>query len=78
MREFVQELPRTSASDAWQRCIEVAKQLPLEPSLEPRIKTSGQGELPTAEHPFFWSGYLLLDTGEPVDNKENKGSGVFD
>ena len=25
IREFVQELPRTSAADAWQRCVEVAK-----------------------------------------------------
>ncbi|WP_148072655.1 tetratricopeptide repeat protein [Bythopirellula goksoeyrii] len=65
VREFVQELHRTSAADAWQRCIEVAKVIQLEPGLEPRVSLGNVDELPTAEHPFFWSGYLLVDTGEP-------------
>lgn len=66
MREFLQELPRTSAPDAWQRCIEVAKELPLEPALEPRVKLKDVTNLPTAAHPFFWAGYLLVDCGEPL------------
>jgi tetratricopeptide (TPR) repeat protein len=66
MREFLQELPRTSAADAWQRCIEIAKELPLEPALEPRIKLKDASDLPTAAHPFFWAGYLLVDCGEPI------------
>lgn len=67
MREFVQELPRTSAADAWQRCIEVAKVLPLKVSLEPRVKIKLEGETPTAAHPLFWAGYLLIDAGEPLE-----------
>jgi hypothetical protein len=67
LREFVQELPRTSAPDAWQRCVEVAKELQLEPELEPRIKLKAGSDLPTAAHPFFWAGYLLVDCGEPFD-----------
>ncbi len=67
MREFIQELPRTSAVEAWQRCVEVAKELPLEPALEPRVKLKDASTLPTAEHPFFWSGYLLVDAGEPLE-----------
>jgi tetratricopeptide (TPR) repeat protein len=67
MREFVQELPRTSAPDAWQRCVAVAKELQLEPDLEPRIKLKAGSDLPTAAHPFFWAGYLLIDCGEPFD-----------
>jgi hypothetical protein len=66
IREFVQELPRASAADAWQRCVEIAKELPLEPALEPRVKLKDAGELPTAGHPFFWAGYLLVDSGEPL------------
>ena len=75
VREFVQELPRNSAADAWQRCIEVAKELPLEPALEPRIKLKEAGELPTAAHPFFWAGYLLVDCGEPLDRRTASRSG---
>jgi tetratricopeptide (TPR) repeat protein len=67
MREFVQELPKTSAPDAWQRCVEIAKELQLEPGLEPRIKLKPGSDLPTAAHPFFWAGYLLIDCGEPFD-----------
>ena len=70
VREFVQELPRTSAADAWQRCIEVAKELPLEPALEPRLSKDVGDEPPTAGFPFFWAGYLLVDTGEPPAPKE--------
>jgi hypothetical protein len=66
IREFVQELPRTSAADAWQRSVEVAKELPLELTMEPRIKLKDPSIAPTAAHPFFWAGYLLVDCGEPL------------
>jgi hypothetical protein len=45
---------------------------------EPRIKRSPIDETPKAEHPFFWAGYLLIDTGqgeqksEPVPEKPAK------
>jgi tetratricopeptide (TPR) repeat protein len=66
VREFVQEIPKSTAADAWQRCIEVAKELPLEPALEPRVKLKDTTNLPTAAHPFFWAGYLLVDCGETL------------
>ncbi|TWU29443.1 tetratricopeptide repeat protein [Bythopirellula polymerisocia] len=65
VREFVQELHRTSAADAWQRCIEVAKELQLEPALEPRVSSAVGDDPPTASFPFFWAGYILVDSGEP-------------
>jgi tetratricopeptide (TPR) repeat protein len=71
VREFVQELPKSTAADAWQRCIEVAKELPLDPALEPRVKLKGTTNLPTAAHPFFWAGYLLVDCGEPLTTDES-------
>ncbi|MCE9546993.1 MAG: CHAT domain-containing protein [Planctomycetia bacterium] len=61
--EWLQELPHTTAADAWQRAVEVARQAPLDLSLEPRVKTAREGETPTAENPFFWSGYMVVDTG---------------
>ena len=63
MREFIQELPHTSAADAWQRSIQVAQELPIDPALELRIKTRKDDPELTANHPFFWAGYLLVDTG---------------
>jgi tetratricopeptide (TPR) repeat protein len=64
VREFVQELPNGSAADAWQRSIAVGRELPLDPSQEPRLKKlEDSAEAPKANHPFFWAGYLLVDTG---------------
>jgi hypothetical protein len=66
VREFVQELPHTSAADAWQRSVQLAMEMPINPAEEPRVK-SGKDDPPlTAAHPVFWSGYLLIDTGAPV------------
>ncbi len=67
MREFVQELPHTSAADAWQRSVELAQELPLEPAWELRVKSSKDAPPLTAAHPFFWGGYLLVDTGAPAN-----------
>jgi hypothetical protein len=42
----------------------IAQETPLDPSQEPRLKKLEEGvEPPGAEHPFFWAGYLLVDTG---------------
>ena len=62
-REFVQELPEMTAADAWQRSVELVSRMPLDPTMEPRVKASGQHDPPRAENPFFWAGFLLADTG---------------
>ncbi len=77
VREFVQELPHTSAAESWQRAVVLAREAPLDVSREPRLKRSddklGVRELPTADHPFFWAGYLLVDTGQrPGQNRAPK------
>lgn len=64
VREFAKELPSAPASDAWQRATLLAREAPLDISREPRFKRSDDaGDLPTADHPFFWAGYILVDTG---------------
>ena len=63
IRQFIQELPYASAADAWQRSVQVTMETPLDFNREPRIKKSTSGEGMTAGHPFFWSGYMLVDTG---------------
>lgn len=63
MREFVQELPYTTADDAWQRSVFLANDTQLNPAVEPRLKLAANDTPPKADHPFFWAGYLLVDTG---------------
>ncbi len=68
VREFAQELPYTTAADAWQRSVQVVTSMPLNPPLEPRVNWTGATTLPKADHPFFWAGFLLVDTGaRPAD-----------
>lgn len=67
MREFTQELPFASASESWQRSVLLNKPTELDPAGEPRIRVS-KGQAPiTSEEPFFWAGYLLIDTGRKPD-----------
>jgi tetratricopeptide (TPR) repeat protein len=74
VREFVQELPDNSAAAAWQRSIALARELPLDASQEPRLKKlDDTTEATKASHPFFWAGYMLLDTGtRPAHETENE------
>ncbi len=72
--EFTQELPHTSPADAWQRAMLLTSSSRLNLEAEPRIKRETTDEAPKAEHPFFWSGYLLIDSGtlRPEEAKPKK------
>ena len=72
-REFLQELPYTSADAAWQRSVQVTRELPLSAEQEPRVKVAKNeaAEL-TAAHPFFWAGYQLIDSGAPAADDEDE------
>ncbi len=64
VREFVQELQHSPADVAWQRSVMLARETPLDAAQEPRLKRLDEmAEPPGADHPFFWAGYLLVDTG---------------
>jgi tetratricopeptide (TPR) repeat protein len=63
MRQFVQELPYSTADDAWQRSVQTQIDTPLDLTREPRIKRANTSDQPTAKYPFFWAGYMLVDTG---------------
>jgi len=67
VREFVRELPHRPASEAWQRSVQLARESELDFDREPRVKAPATESTFKAEHPFFWSGYLLVDTGvQPI------------
>jgi hypothetical protein len=63
VREFAQELPHTSPAEAWRRSVFLAAGSRLNLEAEPRVKRTTEGDVPRANHPFFWSGYLLIDSG---------------
>jgi hypothetical protein len=63
VREFCQELPQSTASQAWQRSVLLCAEAPLAPDREPRLPMGAAAAAANGSHPFFWSGYLLVDTG---------------
>jgi hypothetical protein len=63
MREFIQELPHSAAAVAWRRSVQLAAGRVLDPAAEPRLRAGRSADGLKADHPFFWSGYLLVDTG---------------
>jgi CHAT domain-containing protein len=71
MREFAQELPHVPAANAWRRSVQLTSSRVLDPSLEGRLKSSG-GRTLTADHPFFWSGYMLIDAGGAPTSEEKE------
>ena len=73
VREFLRELPQSRATDAWQRACLLARESPLDASQEPRLKRLDEtaAEPPRADHPFFWAGYLLIDTSPRTDRNKN-------
>jgi len=69
-REFVQELPHTSPADAWQRAVFLTAGSRLNLDAEPRIKRSVAETELRANHPFFWAGYMLVDSGVPPEEPD--------
>ncbi len=63
IREYVQELPFVPAAEAWQRSVRLAHNNLVDPEMEPRLNASGLNQDFKADHPFFWAGYMLIDTG---------------
>ncbi len=70
VREFAQELPHTTPADAWQRAVLVVADSRLDITAEPRIKRAVTVDPPKASHPFFWAGYLLVDSGVRAEEPE--------
>ncbi len=63
IREFLQELPHRSASEAWQRSVQLWQPTQVELESEPRVDARSFSQPLDGSFPFFWAGYLLLDTG---------------
>jgi len=70
VREFAQELPHTEPSDALERAILVTTDSRLDLEAEPRVKRTAGIDPPKATHPFFWAGYMLVDSGTPASKPD--------
>jgi hypothetical protein len=71
VREFAQELPHASAAEAWQRSVHVAMEMPVDPTTELRVKAGAKPVELTAAHPFFWAGYLVVDSGWSPEDEQS-------
>jgi tetratricopeptide (TPR) repeat protein len=63
VRQFVQELPFSTAAEAWQRAVQLVRESPLDVANEPRVRNAAGAGAIDGQHPFFWAGYLVLDSG---------------
>ena len=41
----------------------------LDPAAEPRLRAQPTDSALKADHPFFWAGYMLVDTGVGAEAK---------
>ena len=70
MREFLQERQDLSPPQAWQRAVLMVRKTGVDAEFEPRVNNvSAEVEL-MAEHPFFWSGFMLFDRSQREENPE--------
>jgi CHAT domain-containing protein len=74
MREFLQELPHESAASAWRRSVQLESDRILDPTMEGRLKATNSNEGLKADHPFFWAGYMLVDTGVKREQEEPRAA----
>jgi hypothetical protein len=73
VREFASEMNNLPADEAWQRSVRLARAMQLDPGQEPRFRQADEAaDLPTADHPFFWSGFILFDTGRDPRAKDEE------
>ncbi len=64
IKEFLVGLKQEGACEAWQRSVALARPTRLNVEREPRVvnaEDDGKTTPPDASHPFFWSGFILID-----------------
>ncbi len=69
MREYHQELGYTSAAKSWRRSVRLMQESNLLVETEPRIRGNARDAL-SGQHPIFWAGYILCDTGNEPKKEE--------
>ncbi|WP_202921209.1 CHAT domain-containing protein [Anatilimnocola aggregata] len=72
VREYSQELPHLPAADAHRRAITLLRGTSLDPREEGRLRAPATLEEFKPEHPFFWAGYMLVDSSAYVPREKAK------
>ena len=77
--EFLKNHQEEPAPKAWKEAVMTVANRSITFDEEPRIKTIAGEEPLKANHPFFWSGFLLIDQGEPLseENEEGEETEIF-
>jgi len=70
VQELAMELPHAAAGEAWARALDIVRTTPIDPLSEPRVKEAEEQTELTAAHPFFWAGYLVVDSGWAPEPEE--------
>ncbi len=61
--ENAAELVASRAAESWHRAVDVVTSEQPDLTREPRVRQSPEAVLADAKHPFFWSGYAVIDCG---------------
>ena len=71
---FLKNIQTMGAAEAWRQSILDVGVEPLVLAEEPRLRPgAGEVDVPSANHPFFWSSFILLDRGErPLKEDDGK------
>lgn len=69
--DFVKNYEAVPAAEAWKRAALKLMKREVVVEEEPRLRKLGRSEAtPTYEQPFWWAGYMLIDSGEAVSAAE--------
>jgi hypothetical protein len=71
VREFTQELPHSPPAEAHRRSLTLLRGTALDPREEGRLRAPAALEEFKPDHPFFWAGYMLIDSSayQPPGNE---------
>ncbi|WP_425614491.1 CHAT domain-containing protein [Anatilimnocola sp. NA78] len=70
VREYSQELPHLPAAEAHRRAITLVRGTNVDPREEGRLRAPATLEEFKPEHPFFWAGYMLVDSSAYVAKEQ--------
>lgn len=62
VREYAQELPHSAPAEAQRRSITLLRGTAIDPREEGRLRVPPTLDEFKPEHPFFWAGYMLVDS----------------
>lgn len=68
--DFLAHLDEEDAADAWRQAVYTVAAQPVDVEKEPRIRATADAEPLKANHPFFWSAFMLVDRGTPTKVEE--------